>query len=105
MDKINPKHYQQYSMQCIDITEQLPFCLGNCIKYIWRAGDKDEASTDYEKALWYLNRAENNREFTFKVTLDLHKIASEMTGIKQDMFIALYTNNYAWLRQLLNQAI
>ena len=32
------------------------FCLGNAIKYIWRADEKGNAVQDLEKAKWYLER-------------------------------------------------
>lgn len=61
-DPINhPVHYSKEAsgmpVECIDIAENLPFCLGNAIKYIWRAGIKtDDASDDLAKAIWYLKR-------------------------------------------------
>lgn len=38
---------------------ELDFSLGNCVKYISRAGKKDPTKTveDLEKAKWYLERA------------------------------------------------
>lgn len=38
------------------------FCLGNCAKYLCRAGKKNGHSKvqDLEKSLWYLNRALEN---------------------------------------------
>jgi hypothetical protein len=32
------------------------FCLGNAIKYIWRAGGKGQPIEDLKKAKWYLDR-------------------------------------------------
>jgi hypothetical protein len=32
------------------------FCLGNAIKYIWRADLKNDAIEDLEKAKWYIER-------------------------------------------------
>jgi len=57
-DAINPPHYQNHpsGIQCIQITEHMNFCLGNAIKYIWRAGLKNNAIEDLEKARWYLDR-------------------------------------------------
>jgi hypothetical protein len=58
MDKINPTHYKSHpsGIDCIQITEHMNFCLGNAIKYIWRAGLKDDAIQDLEKAKWYIER-------------------------------------------------
>jgi hypothetical protein len=57
-DAINPKHYQDHpsGIECIQITEHMNFCLGNAIKYIWRAGLKNNAIEDLRKARWYIDR-------------------------------------------------
>ena len=55
----NPKHYNTHTsgIDCIQITEHMGFCLGNAIKYIWRADLKhDDAIEDLRKARWYLDR-------------------------------------------------
>ncbi len=56
-DAINPPHYQAHpsGVECITITKHMNFCLGNAIKYIWRAGLKGDAIEDLEKARWYLD--------------------------------------------------
>jgi O-succinylbenzoate synthase len=38
------------------------FCLGNAIKYVWRADLKDDAIEDLEKAVWYINREIKRRK-------------------------------------------
>ena len=60
-DPVNhPSHYTYGSMEVIDAIEglQLPYHLGNALKYIARAGRKDPAKTteDLRKAVWYINR-------------------------------------------------
>ena len=58
-DPINPNHYKgDMPVQCIDISERFNFCLGNVIKYVWRAGKKEGSDIleDLRKADWYLNR-------------------------------------------------
>jgi hypothetical protein len=58
-DNINhPNHYTNHpsGIECIQITEHMNFCLGNAIKYIWRADLKDSDIEDLKKAIWYLNR-------------------------------------------------
>jgi hypothetical protein len=66
-DPVNhPKHYTSHpsGVECIQITEHLNFCLGNAVKYIWRAGEKDQAKEieDLEKASWYLLREIERRK-------------------------------------------
>lgn len=59
-DLVNhPPHYTSHpsGVECIEITEHLDFCIGNAIKYLWRAGLKGEAKVeDMKKAIWYINR-------------------------------------------------
>jgi len=58
-DPINrPLHYNSNpsGIESIDVVEHLNFCRGNAIKYIWRAGLKDDAIQDLEKARWYIER-------------------------------------------------
>lgn len=54
----HPAHYTTHpsGVECIQITEYMNFCLGNAMKYIWRAGLKGDAVQDLEKAKWYLER-------------------------------------------------
>ncbi len=54
----NPSHYNRHpsGVECIQITEHFNFCLGNAIKYIWRAGHKADAVEDLRKARWYIDR-------------------------------------------------
>ncbi len=64
-EKINhPKHYQGNGLEAIDVIEAfgLDFNLGNAIKYILRAGKKDDKKQDLEKADWYIRRALFNIE-------------------------------------------
>lgn len=60
-DPVNhPSHYTWAGIEVIDVIEafQLTYHLGNCIKYILRAGHKDQNKTleDLKKARWYLDR-------------------------------------------------
>lgn len=59
-DQVNkPAHYRAHpsGVECIEITEHMNFCLGNAVKYIWRAGLKtDDPIVDLEKARWYIER-------------------------------------------------
>lgn len=60
----NPPHYKSHpsGVECIQITEHMSFCLGNAIKYIWRADLKNDAIEDLKKARWYLDREIQKRE-------------------------------------------
>ena len=63
-DNVNhPKHYTEHpsGVECIQITEHMNFCLGNAMKYIWRA-DLKNGVEDLQKAAWYINREIRRRE-------------------------------------------
>lgn len=60
-DPVNhPAHYNDGKIEVIDYIEDkgLGFHLGNAVKYISRAGKKDQAKAieDLEKAVWYIQR-------------------------------------------------
>jgi TPR repeat protein len=64
-DPVNhPAHYLTHrsGVECITITEHMSFCLGNAIKYIWRADAKGDAINDLAKAIWYLEREMTRRK-------------------------------------------
>jgi len=54
----HPSHYTYGTIETIDYIEDkgFNFCLGNVIKYVTRAGHKDNALEDLKKARWYLDR-------------------------------------------------
>ncbi len=62
IDDVNyPKHYTSdpSGVEAITICEHRSFCMGNAIKYLFRAGrkgDKDKHIEDLRKAVWYIER-------------------------------------------------
>lgn len=62
-DAINPSHYKQGKVECIDAIESATvhktgleaFCVGNVIKYIWRYEAKNGLE-DCKKARYYLDK-------------------------------------------------
>ncbi|WP_408934992.1 DUF3310 domain-containing protein [Corynebacterium marquesiae] len=63
---IQPSHYQGFTdgAQPIDIAEHVGFNLGNVIKYVARAGKKDDRLQDLRKAEYYLQREIQRQEDT-----------------------------------------
>lgn len=65
-DPVNhPSHYTQGDIECIDAIKAsmtpeafTGYLKGNCIKYLWRTGLKNDAVEDIRKAGWYLNKLE-----------------------------------------------
>ena len=69
MSNINPGHYKQGNVECIDAMESAvvnkkgieAICVGNVIKYLWRYESKNGLE-DVKKAQWYLNKLINTLE-------------------------------------------
>ena len=65
-DPVNhPSHYTEHpsGIEYIEVTEHLSGCVGNAIKYLWRADLKhDDAIEDLKKAAWYINREIERRK-------------------------------------------
>ena len=63
-DMVNhPPHYTNHpsGVECIQITEHMGFCIGNAVKYLWRADLKNDALQDLQKARWYIDREIDRR--------------------------------------------
>lgn len=57
-DSVNhPKHYNAHpsGVECITVVEHMSFNVGNAIKYLWRATNKNGIE-DLRKAVWYVER-------------------------------------------------
>jgi hypothetical protein len=62
-DNINPDHYKQGKVECIDALEAATVnktgieavCTANVIKYLWRYEAKNKLE-DVKKANWYLQK-------------------------------------------------
>ena len=52
----HPVHYNKLpsGIECIDVVEWFNFNKGNAIKYVWRAGHKNDEIEDLRKAIFYL---------------------------------------------------
>ena len=64
-DMVNhPPHYTSHAsgVECIQITEHMGFCIGNAVKYLWRADLKGDAIEDLKKARFYIDREIARRE-------------------------------------------
>jgi len=62
-DNVNPSHYKQGAIECIDALEAATadlkgiyaVCTANAIKYLWRWQAKNGVE-DLEKSLWYIQK-------------------------------------------------
>ena len=82
VDKTNPTYYKKGKFECIDVLEELlqgvsgatAFCLGNCIKYLWRFNQKNGVE-DLKKARWYLDKLITNKD------IEISEIINEDTNL------------------------
>lgn len=99
-DQINhPKHYTSdpSGIECIDITRHRNFNIGNAIKYLWRAGLKedkdrkliDKQVEDLNKAVWYL-------------VDEIHRLGSRCTVKTDSINICLPIDNESIIDATLN---
>ena len=62
-DPVNPNHYRQGKVECIDALEAATMnlsgieavCIANAIKYLWRWKEKNGVE-DLNKARWYIDK-------------------------------------------------
>lgn len=93
-DMINhPPHYTSCpsGIECIEIAELLPFCLGNAYKYLHRAGLKGSTADmvdDLHKMLFYVRRAYLNGEsLPQKARTLILEVARHKAKPKQELFL------------------
>jgi hypothetical protein len=62
-DAINPDHYKVGGIEAIDYVqaklspeEYRGYLRGSALKYLSRAGHKDDTTQDYKKAQWFIER-------------------------------------------------
>ena len=64
---LHPAHYvedREHEPVDVILDWNLPYCLGNVVKYIARAGRKDDRLQDLKKAAWYLQKEIEREEAT-----------------------------------------
>ena len=69
MDNINPNHYKQGKVECIDALEAATtnltgieaVCTANAIKYLWRWKEKN-GTQDLHEAIWYIDKLLTTQE-------------------------------------------
>ena len=90
MHAINPPHYQEGGVECIEAIEASMskeafkgFLKGNCIKYIYRYENKNGAE-DLRKAEWYLLRLIALREDEETMAKDIMAITEEVLSANYD---------------------
>ena len=80
----NPAHYNsnKSGIEAITFIEHMPANIANAMKYLYRAGKKDETIQEYRKAIWYTFR-EIRRILVFDFALGDGHISEE--SFRKDM--------------------
>ncbi|MGE3593799.1 MAG: DUF3310 domain-containing protein [Arcobacter sp.] len=73
-------------IECIEVAENLTFCLGNALKYLWRCGEKGSRKQDLEKALYYIQRNRRCHVISFYNRSDFNKVTS---SVSKDIAVAM----------------
>lgn len=78
-----PKHYVEQSarVEPIEVLRWAPFDLGSALKYMIRAGHKDDELQDLRKAEWYLECASETSQMNIA---PYYKFFMRYSGILQD---------------------
>lgn len=78
MDNLNPDHYKSHpsGIECIEITQHMDFLTGNAMKYLWRAGLKDNRIEDLKKAKWYIERLIDKEDNTVRNPVEPYGVNS-----------------------------
>ena len=95
-DPINhPSHYTSdpSGIECIEIAQNLPFCLGNCYKYLHRAWLKGNTKQDLKKARWYAERGVfNNQKLNTDDIQRIKYVASKQTNKTLGALLTWFAN-------------
>lgn len=90
-DPVNhPSHYTSHpsGIECIEITRLLGFDLGNCVKYVWRRGDKGNPAQDLDKSVFYLNDGERKAPETLYVPAQAADLLYQVAAYEPDPIAA-----------------
>lgn len=92
--KKNVEHPDWYTnvegIECKDINGYLNYNLGCAVKYIWRAGSKEDKILDYEKAVQYLkfeiDRIDKLWYFISRNNLISNNIIKKLLGSNMELY-------------------
>lgn len=112
-DMINhPPHYTATAYEPIDIIAAIgnPYCRGNALKYLCRAGRKGDAVEDLKKARFYIERLLKTCEtFVPMQVSDAQLVAAEWSpvgpSINSAITLILCGGSLCLITEMLNRAI
>lgn len=100
-DMVNhPPHYKDASgIECIEVTQRMSFCGGNCFKYLYRAGKKGSTVEDLKKAAWYADKAWEQEEIVSIEAMELiDLIAEHRSGNIADAMRFIYEDYWSMVK-------
>jgi Protein of unknwon function (DUF3310) len=92
----HPAHYGGHpsGVECLTVVRPMSFCLGNAVKYVWRAGLKGDLREDLLKARFYLVDAGRGLDAGCEPAfIAAHRVAATsdfiaLTGVGWNRFLA-----------------
>lgn len=103
-DMVNaPQHYRGHAsgVECIELTEMMPFSIGNACKYVFRRRDKWNTLEDLKKARWYTKR---HIDFGLdsvalpNYELDVRKLTFALANHEDDNYVHQFWVSVNWNR-------
>lgn len=98
--EIRPNYYKaDGSREIIDLIRDMPFSLGNAVKYIYRCRTKESKVKDLNKALWYVEDHRKNgtqcgmanlRKYTGFSAADLESLLHSSDKFEYDTIFRIY---------------
>lgn len=110
----HPRHYNMHpsGIECIDLIKGKEFCIGNTVKYVWRAGLKSQhPAEDLDKALWYFLqfRELRKRDATMKTPqLDWQwrkVVSAEPDPAYRELWLTILSRDWNETERLLRQIL
>src|SRR5699024_4131310 len=96
---IRPDYYKnkEQTIELIELIRDMPFSLGNAIKYVFRCRTKEDRIQDLTKALWYLQDYQQNKKpepyFIPKLKdTEINIILSNTTEFEHHVITSIYRN-------------
>ena len=86
----HPSHYNTHKsgVECVEVCEHLGFLLGNAVKYVWRAGLKNDKIEDLEKAAWYFRRVIDKGDAVTERCAAFYQTAEKVIAAEPESLLA-----------------
>ena len=96
-----PAHYRSHpsGIECIELTEMMPFSIGNACKYVFRRKDKWNTLEDLKKARWYTQRHINFGHTSVSLPsflFDVRRLTTTLADHEDDFYVQKFWVSINW---------